>query len=74
MTTETSGAQSRRMQAELKAPVTDRDWAAYHAIRRRVLFELRVCLRALPELNDAASPARRVGRGFVRPLPAIKGS
>jgi GNAT superfamily N-acetyltransferase len=29
------------MQAELKAPITDRDWASYHAIRRRVLFELR---------------------------------
>jgi GNAT superfamily N-acetyltransferase len=29
------------MQVELKAPTTDQDWAAYHAIRRRVLFELR---------------------------------
>ena len=29
------------MQLELKAPATDGDWAAYHAIRRRVLFELR---------------------------------
>ena len=29
------------MRAELKAPASDRDWAAYHAIRRRVLFELR---------------------------------
>src|SRR5439155_26334756 len=24
-----------------RAPVTDEDWQAYHAIRRRVLFELR---------------------------------
>lgn len=29
------------MQLELKALATDDDWAAYHAIRRRVLFELR---------------------------------
>jgi len=29
------------MQVELKAPTTEEDWAAYHAIRRRVLFELR---------------------------------
>lgn len=29
------------MQGELKAPATERDWATYHAIRRRVLFELR---------------------------------
>ncbi len=29
------------MQVVLKAPTTDQDWAAYHAIRRRVLFELR---------------------------------
>jgi GNAT superfamily N-acetyltransferase len=29
------------MQVELKAPTTDADWGAYHAIRRRVLFELR---------------------------------
>jgi GNAT superfamily N-acetyltransferase len=26
---------------ELRAPATDDDWAAYHTIRRRVLFELR---------------------------------
>ena len=29
------------MNAELRAPNTPADWAAYHAIRRRVLFELR---------------------------------
>ena len=29
------------MSVELRAPVTDDDWAAYHAIRRHVLFELR---------------------------------
>jgi GNAT superfamily N-acetyltransferase len=29
------------MQVELKSPTTDADWATYHAIRRRVLFELR---------------------------------
>lgn len=26
---------------ELRAPATDAEWSAYHAIRRRVLFELR---------------------------------
>jgi len=29
------------MRVELRAPGTDDDWAAYHAIRRHVLFELR---------------------------------
>jgi GNAT superfamily N-acetyltransferase len=29
------------MTEQLKAPVSDADWAAYHAIRRHVLFELR---------------------------------
>jgi GNAT superfamily N-acetyltransferase len=29
------------MKAELRAPTTASDWAIYHAIRRRVLFELR---------------------------------
>ncbi len=29
------------MEIELRAPTTEGDWAAYHAIRRHVLFELR---------------------------------
>jgi len=29
------------MTVELRAPSTEADWMAYHAIRRRVLFELR---------------------------------
>ena len=29
------------MKVELRAPTTDAEWASYHAIRRRVLFELR---------------------------------
>jgi GNAT superfamily N-acetyltransferase len=29
------------MKSELRAPVSATDWAAYHDIRRRVLFELR---------------------------------
>jgi len=29
------------MTVEFRAPATDADWIAYHAIRRRVLFELR---------------------------------
>ena len=32
---------SPRMMPELRHVATDADWAAYHAIRRRVLFELR---------------------------------
>jgi GNAT superfamily N-acetyltransferase len=29
------------MRVEFRAPATEADWAAYHAIRRHVLFELR---------------------------------
>lgn len=41
--------------AELRAPATGSDWAAYHAIRRRVLFEL----RGMGAAYDANRPDER---------------
>jgi GNAT superfamily N-acetyltransferase len=34
-------ARTSATRVELRTPTTDDDWAAYHAIRRRVLFDLR---------------------------------
>ena len=44
------------MTEELRAPASDSDWAAYHAIRRHVLFEL----RGRATSYDASHPDERL--------------
>ena len=44
---------------EFRAPATDAEWASYHAIRRRVLFELRGNAAAYdPDHPDERRPGR----------------
>ena len=44
------------VRAELRAPVTEEDWLAYHAIRRHVLFELRGSTAYNPAHPDEHRP------------------
>src|SRR5262245_12514182 len=46
------GGMEADMQVKLRTPATDEDWRAYHAIRRRILFEL----RGNGDAYDAAHP------------------